>query len=260
MKKLIFSCAIGLLLLIPTVSAGLISIEQGEDTAYLVLNPETQVEVSAFRVQLLYPETVTITEVAFFAPYNGAYNIQNDNGTTLISGFTGGKASVSRLVMINFTGSGSIDVSVKKIIDYNLNVIETDNVDEKDDQSVPPVPEYAPSPGYISPRSTTTDSNGVVSNIIPVSQNNQLLSNLSDADNKDLSGTSEALNQPSTQGSLADNGFTNSEIDGVTQQNTSPVASSEQGSPANAVPLSLFSLLMAIATSTVINIYRRRKI
>ncbi len=258
MKKLIFSCVFGLLLLIPTVSAGLISIDQGEDTAYLVLNPETQAEISAFRVQLLYPETVMITEVAFFAPYTGAYNIQNDNGTTLISGFTGGKASVSRLVMINFTGSGSIGVCVKKIIDYNLNVIETDNVDEEDDRSVPSIPEYAPSPGYISPGSTTTDSDGEVSNIIPVSHNNQLMSNLSDADNKDPSGASEALNQASTQESLASNGFTNSGADGVAQQNTSSVANSEQGSPTNAVPLSLFSSLMAIATSIAINIHGRR--
>jgi len=258
MKKLIFSCVIGLLLLVPTVSAGLISIEQEEDTAYLVINPGTQAEISAFRVQLLYPETVRITEVAFFAPYTGAYNIQNGNGTTLISGFTGGKASVSRLAMINFTGSGSINARVEKIIDYNLNVIETDNVDEKDDQSVPSIPEYAPGPGYISPESTTTDSNGAVFNIIPVSQNNQPMSNQSDADKKDPSGASESLNQASTQGSAVGNGFTGSGTDGITQQNTSPVASSEQGSPTNAVPLSLFTSLMAIATSVIINIRKRR--
>lgn len=253
MRRTIFFCAIGLLLLTSNVSAGVITIEQEEGTAYayLVLDPGTQVAISAFRVQLSYPESVTITDIVFSPPYSGAYNIQNDNGSTIISGFTGEKASTTQLVKICFTGSGHIDAFVKKVIDYDLNVIVSDDEDDVNAQPVPSVPEYAPSPGYVSPRGTTSGTSNLDSEIPQNSQNTQPMSTPSDEE--DRSYAPGHLDQASTPQLPEDNGSTEYDTVERVQQISSPATDSEGGSPTNAVTLSVFSLFAAIVIS--INIY-----
>jgi len=256
MRRTIFFCAIGVLLLVSIVSAGVITIEQEEGTAYLVLDPGAQVAISAFRVQLSYPESVTITDIVFSPPYSGAYNIQNDNGSTLISGFTGGKASTIQLVKIDFTGNGHIDVFVKKIIDYDLNVIISDEEDNVSVQPVPSVPEYALSPGYISPEGTASGTSNPDSGTPQISQNTQPISTSSGE--REPSYSPGHLDQVSTPQLPGDNGSTGYDTVERVQQSSSPAMDFEEGLSTNTIPLSMFSLLAAIIISIIINYHGRR--
>nr|WP_303716136.1 hypothetical protein [Methanoculleus marisnigri] len=113
--------------MVSAVSAAEVVIESDQ---LVVKGFDDSIGLGAFSIVLGYdPARTTVTEVTFTEPFTGATNIQPDEKTVRISGFTvesglTGDIPVARIV---YEGEGLFDVYVNTLVNVQGDAVETSN-------------------------------------------------------------------------------------------------------------------------------------
>lgn len=146
--------------MVSVVSAAEVVVESDQ---LIVKGLDDSIGLGAFSIVLGYdPARTTVTEVTFIEPFTGATNIQPDEKTVRISGFTvesglTGDIPVARIV---YEGEGLFDVYVNTLVNVQGDAVETSNSAYGGEAPVSPgtqqttVPTVAPTTGALTPAAT----------------------------------------------------------------------------------------------------------
>jgi hypothetical protein len=150
MKKTFFFIIIVSFFIITQVTASEIFLEHAGEKSYISLRSDVPVNISGYYLQLNISPGTRIESLDILPPFEGAANIQNEQGWAKIAAFTAGSSSSNRLAEISYSGDGKIEIIVFELDDENLNPVRVDNmvIPTETPEATPSLPPYNILPQY----------------------------------------------------------------------------------------------------------------